>query len=132
MRNLLNNICVFAASCSGDSLMGDVPVGKHILLSSKSFVFRFRLHTNYNSQGTSRLFSYFSNLSACQKYLQNCFRPIYHMPLVYHGCAFCFFLSFWRMRHGRACCMLFYGKSVKPCLFFMAEIYKQRKEVPAK
>ena len=53
--------------------MGDVPVGKHILLSSKSLV--FRVHTNYNSQGTSRLFSYFSNLSACQGYLQNSFSP---------------------------------------------------------
>lgn len=41
----LNNICVFAALGSGDGLMGNVPVGEHILLSSKHETdFTFRVH----------------------------------------------------------------------------------------
>ncbi len=76
--------------------MGDAPGQKPFLLPS--FVF-----TNYNSQGMSRLYSYFSNLSACQRRLQNSFRPLIAYAISISRLRYfivSFSSSFGEMRHG--------------------------------
>ena len=101
MQNFINNICVFAKSKSGDSLMGDMssrmPYLIPLLHSIEIDFEELTRYTNYNSHGMSRLFSYFSNLSACQGYLQNDFRPLISYAISISRLSYfhVFYRSFW-------------------------------------